>query len=129
MPVCRVLIVDDDPAMCRMLVEEFKERGISAEVAEDVERALRLLEEEHFSAIVSDIEMRPLDGFDLLEAVLKRGATTPVILMSSFAPLGSAREVQEAGGFALLQKPFLPSQLYDLIDRAVAARSGGSPTT
>jgi DNA-binding NtrC family response regulator len=129
MSTCRVLIVDDDPATRRMLVEEFQDRGIGATSAEGVEQALSLLERESFSAIVSDIEMRPQSGFELLEAVSRRGVGPPVILMTAFAPRGKEREVRDAGGFALLEKPFLPAQLSEIIERAVAARPMGSPRT
>jgi len=127
MPSRSVLIVDDDPEMCRMLVEVLQDRGLEAKYAVDVDQALGLLEGEHFSAVVSDIRMSPRDGFELLEAVRRLEAAPPVILMTSFATCGTAHEVREAGAFAFIKKPFLPSQLSDLIERAMAL-ANGAPT-
>jgi len=119
MPSRSVLIVDDDVVMCRMLVEDLRERGFDAEFALDVEQALRLLEDQRFSAVVSDIQMRPRTGFDLLETLRRREAAPPVILMTSVSTPDSAREAREAGAFGFLEKPFLPSRLSDLVDLAV----------
>ena len=119
MPNRSVLVVDDDAMMCRMLVEDLRERGFDAEFALDVEQALHLLASERFGAVVSDIQMAPQSGLELLTALRQRQAAPPVILMTSFSTPDVVREAREAGAFGFLKKPFLPSQLSEIVDSAI----------
>jgi DNA-binding NtrC family response regulator len=119
MPKRSVLVVDDDATMCQMLVEDLRERGFDAKFALGVEQALRLLSSERFGAVVSDVQMAPRSGFELLTALRRRQAAPPVILMTSFSAPGVAREAREAGAFGFLKKPFLPSQLSEIVDSAI----------
>lgn len=64
----RVLIVDDDPAICKLLVKVMAANDLEAVVAGSGEQAMVLLEQESFDAILLDINMDGLDGFDVLSA-------------------------------------------------------------
>ena len=107
-----VLIVDDDPAMCEMLAAQLADAGLDTAVAGGVEEALAALEKRHFSAVVTDLYMTPLTGFDLLE---KSKDGPPVILMSSFASKKIQDEGISRGALAVLRKPFRPDELLELL--------------
>ena len=78
----RVLIVDDDPAICKLLVKVMAANDLEAVVAGSGEQAMVLLEQESFDAILLDINMDGLDGFDVLKRLRGKGIDTPVMIVS-----------------------------------------------
>jgi DNA-binding NtrC family response regulator len=110
-----VLVVDDDPAMCRMLVDCLRDAGIEANAAHGVDEALALHRARLYPVIVSDVRMRPRDGFALLDAVKGCGPHARVILMSSFGSAAAGRRAEDAGAWAYLAKPFDPGELIGLL--------------
>ena len=119
-----VLVVDDERAMALMLVELLEESGQSATAAHGVEEALRCLDGDQFVLIVSDLQMHPLGGMELLEGLRERGLETPVILMSAFPdPEVKARALAN-GARAFLTKPFDPRQLLKLVASLSKAAPG-----
>jgi DNA-binding NtrC family response regulator len=115
----RVLIVDDDSVMREMLVAFLEEYGFAAVAAEDVDLALRTIDDGPVDAVVSDIRMPRKDGFALLRGVNRLGARTPIILMSSFASATTEREALRAGACAFVHKPFAPDELLRPLGRAL----------
>jgi DNA-binding NtrC family response regulator len=116
-----VLLVDDDPAMRRMLLDQLEVLGFRAAAAESVDSALALLRDRAFSAVLTDIHMPEKDGFDLLQAIRASVPSLPVILMTSFGDENTARRAADAGAFASLSKPFQAPELAALLERAVAS--------
>lgn len=118
----RILVVDDDRAMRKMLVEHLHASGFLAEDAAGVDAALLRLRRDPFSAVVSDVQMPARSGFDLLEELQQRIPEVPVILMSSFGTTETARQGLEKGAHAFLAKPFDPEELLELLHEALATR-------
>jgi DNA-binding NtrC family response regulator len=116
-----VLLVDDDAAMCRMLIDQLAELGVEAVAAESVDSALALLRGRAFSAILTDLNMPKKDGFELLRAIHGSASSPPVILMTSFGDESTARRATDAGAFALLSKPFAAPELAALLEQVFKA--------
>jgi len=112
-----VLIVDDDPTMCRMLVDRLEEVGWRAAVALGVEEALARVGDEPYAVVLSDIQMGERDGWDLLRRLRERHSAPPVILMSSFGSTATAMRAREEGAFDYLSKPFDMAELLALLER------------
>jgi len=112
-----VLIVDDDPTMCGMLVERLEEVGWRAAVALGVEEALARVGGEPYSVVLSDIRMGERDGWDLLRHLREQADAPPVILMSSFGSAATAMRARAEGAFDYLSKPFDIADLLALLDR------------
>jgi DNA-binding NtrC family response regulator len=113
-----VLIVDDEAANGRMLVEGLEEAGWKAAAATGVAQAVALLQSGAYWVVVSDIRMDGEDGFALLRAVREGSNPVPVILMSSFGSEQTSQRALAAGAFAYLAKPFPLEQLLPLLERA-----------
>jgi PAS domain S-box-containing protein len=79
----RVLVVDDDLGVCRSLRDILMAEGCEVLVASDGRRALEVLERAPVDAVISDVVMPDLDGYDLF-IELKRRGSTPVILMTGY---------------------------------------------
>jgi DNA-binding NtrC family response regulator len=116
-----VLLVDDDAAMRRMLLDQLEVLGIEAVAAESVDSALALLQDRTFSAVVTDLNMPERDGFDLLREIRGSVPSLPVILMMSFGDECTARQAADAGAFASLSKPFQTPELAALLEQVFGA--------
>ncbi len=110
-----VLVVDDDRAMALMLVDLLRESGQLATAVHSVEEALGCIEKGRFGLIVSDLQMHPLSGVDLLDILEERAVETPVILMSAFPGPEVEGRALAKGARAFLSKPFDTTRLLDLV--------------
>ncbi|MCP5069750.1 MAG: response regulator [bacterium] len=114
-----MLIIDEDAAMCEMLVEVLREQGFESSYAVDVDRALGMLDCEPFGAVVCAAQMSPRSGLEFLDVVSGSEKAPPVIMMTDVGTPDTAGTPGAAGAFAFLKKPFLPSQLSELVERAI----------
>ncbi|HKA90231.1 MAG TPA: EAL domain-containing protein [Haliangiales bacterium] len=101
----RVLVVDDDRQSLRLCSSVLAAAGYQVTTAEDGERASRILADEAFDVVLSDIVMPGLDGLRLLEQVRRRDVDLPVILMTSSPDLDGAIRAVEWGALRYLLKP------------------------
>lgn len=102
----RILIVDDEPNICRLLARYFARLGHKVEIAEQVEEALDLLHPGHFDLVLTDLRLPGGSGLDLLSAVRQRSPGTRTMLMSAHADVYSASAAIEQGVDQLIVKPF-----------------------
>jgi len=79
----RVLVVDDDPGVCRSVRDLLVEEGCNVVMAGGGLEALQILESLTVDLIISDVVMPDLDGYDLFMEVKRRG-NTPVLLMTGY---------------------------------------------
>jgi two-component system nitrogen regulation response regulator NtrX len=115
----RVLIVDDEANIRRMLAALLKSEGFEADEAPNGNSALLLLDQTHPDAILLDLQMPPgPDGLETLRQLRERDASTPVIMMSGKAQLTDAVQAIKQGAFQFLEKPLTPEAVL------VALRSG-----
>ena len=79
----RVLIVDDDPSI-RQIVRVLLERdGVSADIAEDGERAMHMLDENQYDAVVLDLLMPRVDGRGVIAHMNANHIDTPVVVLTA----------------------------------------------
>jgi CheY-like chemotaxis protein len=108
------MVVDDEPAVRRLLALILKNAGYEVLPAEDGESALSLLDEVIPDLMVVDVRLPGMDGIELTRRVKDDGRLhgIPVLLVSAFErPAG----VEEAGAEAFLSKPFDMDALLDLV--------------
>jgi DNA-binding response OmpR family regulator len=100
----RVLIVDDDPAV-RQIVRVLLERdGVSADIAEDGERATKMLEDGDYGVVLLDLLMPRLDGHGVIAYMREHQIETPVIVISAVGD--TATDLDPRLVRIVLQKPF-----------------------
>ena len=78
----KVLVVDDDKAILTMLHKALKSNGIENDLAISGEAALELLEVNQYDLILLDINMRGINGFEVIQRIRSKGLTTPVMVVS-----------------------------------------------
>lgn len=112
-----VLVVDDDPAMVRMLADGLGEAGWAASATTSAREARTLLRAWRFAAVVSDVQIGDGNGFELLHELRGHPCSVPVILMSAFGREEEARRALADGAFAYLRKPFSFADLVALLQQ------------
>lgn len=110
----RVLIVDDDPSILRMLRLVFLADGYEVTTARNGEEALEALGASHPGAIVLDLEMPVMDGREFFRELRARGDQTPVLILSAYGAELARRELKAE---AFVSKPFEPDYLVQEVEK------------
>lgn len=121
----RVLVVDDDPAIRSSLKSALEDQGYAVDCCGDGEQALALLFDQNSASIdvvITDLQMQPMDGAALLQAIRQRSPELPVIMMSAHADTASVVSAMRHGVTHVLDKPFRLKQLLACLAR-IDARS------
>ena len=115
-----VLIVDDEPRILTLLSSLLKTTGIESVSARDGSQALKVLAEQSFDCIVSDIRMAPMDGMELFRTVRVSWPDVPFILLTAYGTVETAIEAMRLGAFDYLNKPFKIDDFLTVVQRAIS---------
>jgi two-component system response regulator AtoC len=115
----KVLVVDDEEPLRRLLKKELSRKGFYVQTAEDGRSALAVLRDEPFDVILLDIVMPGMDGIALLQ-ILKADPASPVIVvLTGRATIETAVEAMKNGAYDYLTKPYKLDELVIVIHRAL----------
>ena len=103
-----VLIVDDDEAVQSVLYKVISSNGLDARVAASGEEALEVTRRYHFDLILLDVNMRGIDGFEVVQELRKRGVKTPIIIVSGRKEDYDTLYGLDIGADDYITKPFNP---------------------
>jgi two-component system response regulator FlrC len=106
MSLATVLIVEDDPALREALSDTLELAGYPVRVAEEGQSALEILRQESVGMVVSDVQMRPMDGHALLREIKTTHPELPVLLMTAYGSIEQAVAAMHDGAVDYLVKPF-----------------------
>ena len=115
----RILIVDDDPTLLRLLGILLREEGFEVVAAESGEQALVQLERKPADLVLSDLRMGGMDGLELFEAVRKRYPALPVIILTAHGTIPEAVDATRRGVFGFIPKPYEHRTLLAEVRRAL----------
>ncbi|MBU2526282.1 MAG: sigma-54 dependent transcriptional regulator [Bacteroidetes bacterium] len=103
----KILIVEDEVSIRRVLVKILKEENENYETAEaaDGQEGLKTIENEDFDLVICDIKMPKMDGVELLEAVKKIKPEIPFVMISGHGDLDTAVQTMRMGAFDYISKP------------------------
>lgn len=121
----KILIADDEKNIREALVKWLTASGFEAKGVENGLAAQRLLQEEAFAAVVSDLRMPGLDGLDLLRWCRNDGPDVPFIMISAHGEIRDAVEAMRLGAKDYLVKPFDPAELDVRLQAALSAHRDG----
>jgi putative two-component system response regulator len=118
----RVLVVDDEPNICRLLQRFLGRIGYTVRTACSVPEALAILEQESFDLVLTDLRLPGPTGLDLLVEVRSRWGGTRTILMSAHADVHAASAAIERGIDQLIVKPFELVDLGARVEESIGRR-------
>ena len=119
----RVLLVDDNSSIRRLLGDLCRASGCVTATASTAEQAVELLGHDEFDVVFSDVRMPGLDGFDLLDAVSERQPSASVVLITGAPSSAEAALGRGRGAYDYLAKPFTSAEVKRLLDRLRSYRT------
>jgi len=119
----RVLVAEDNPINRATLAHQLEQLGCTVATADDGVQALALWRRERFDAVLTDVNMPRLNGYELAATLRREGARVPIIGVTANAMREEEQRCREAGMNAWLVKPIGLRGLWELL-RAHAATAG-----
>jgi nitrogen regulation protein NR(I) len=116
----RILIVDDERNLRRVLAAHLKREGWEVEEAADGVEALDRLAQGPWSLVIADLKMPRLDGLGLLEQVAGQHPDLPVVLITAHGTIENAVSAMKRGAFDYITKPFDQEELLAVVRKALA---------
>lgn len=126
MPVVRVLVVEDDPAISAFLVRGLQEEHYLVDLAEDGPGAECCLRDVQYDAVILDVHLPGRDGFDVCRRLRQDGQDVPVLMLTSRDAVSDRVTGLDAGADDYLVKPFAFDELLARL-RALTRRGIGRP--
>ena len=126
------LLLVDDVADTRFIFRtSFEMAGHSMNLASDGMEALAAVQEHCFDAIIMDLSMPDLDGWQTTQAIrqLPNGAQLPIVIFTAHPERRLNKRAVQVGADHVLQKPMLPSELRAFVENIVAQRDSLQETT
>ena len=124
-----VLIVDDDEAVQTMLCRVIRGNGLEAEMASNGELALEMIAGKTYDLILLDVNMRGMDGFQVVQQLRGRGVQTPIIIVSGRQEDYDTLYGLDVGADDYVTKPFNPVVLGAKVKALIRRSKGGSSNT
>ena len=125
----RILVVEDDATLRRVLYDMLRLKGYDVAAAEDGVEGLRMLEEHRPHLVIADVMLPRLDGFEMVRRMRAMSADVEVLFLSA---LDSAEDVVEgfrSGGHDYLRKPFDMNELLVRIESLLLRTTSAEPKT
>ena len=118
----RVLVVDDEAKMQRVLEIMLKRMGHEVSCASNGIDALKLLQAQPVDLVISDLRMPGMTGIELMQALRELGNEVPVIIMTAYGTIDSAIEAIKLGASDYILRPFEIDALEIIVSRILANR-------
>src|SRR5881397_2220374 len=122
MEPARILVVDDEAAILRLLKEALTQWGYQVTGATSAAEALQALRGDMFDAVITDIRMPDMNGLELLKEIKRHDESVEVVVMTGYPTIASAVEALKVGAFDYLSKPLLLDELRHLMARMTERR-------
>ena len=112
-----ILVVDDDPAFCKTLMDILHSRGYRVETEADPEKVLGHMEQDYKLVVILDLKLGNANGLDVMKAIRAKYPSKPVVLVTGYREemADSIRKGFEIGAYTCLYKPFEMEELFRFI--------------
>ena len=122
----RILIVDDEPGIVKMVSKRLEIEGYEVSSAKDGEEALEMLAGQNPELVILDLMLPKMNGYEVCEKIKsdEHHADVPVILFTAMAQQQDKKHGFECGAEAYVCKPFTTQELLDKIKELLSKKSG-----
>jgi DNA-binding NtrC family response regulator len=115
----KILIIDDDPSLRRVLEYNLQEDGYEVQVAASGGEGLLAFDEHSPSLVITDLKMPGIDGFQVLREIKERSPETLVMIITAFGAVETAVEAMKLGAYDYITKPFNREELKLVVRKAL----------
>lgn len=119
-----VYIVDDDAGLRDATMLFLRVHGLQGRAFPSAQDFLDAYREDWLGCLLLDVKMDGMTGLALQQALIERGATIPVVIVTAFGDVPTARTALKAGAFDFLEKPVENEILLDVVEHAIATHRG-----
>jgi len=123
-----ILIVEDDIDLRDALTDTLAFAGYSVAQAEHGQAAIARMNEQKFRLIISDVQMHPMDGMELLSSI-RQQQDLPVVMMTAYGSIEKAVDAMRLGAADYLVKPFEADELLEVVKRQLPKKNAESKNT
>ncbi len=111
----QILILDDEPIVCKRLKPAFLKAGYEVETYTDSANAMARTLEKNFDIVITDLKMEGMSGMEFLTEVKKQSPRTEIIVITGFATLEASKESFQKGVFNFVAKPFKLTDILEMV--------------
>jgi DNA-binding NtrC family response regulator len=116
----RILVVDDEPNMLRLLKTILMDKtGYEVTTTNNPLEVNKMLQEDHYDLVITDLKMPLVDGIDLIGIVKGIDATMPIIVITAYGTIETAEEAIQKGAYDFITKPFRKETILITMKRAL----------
>lgn len=115
----KILLVDDDPGLLRLLSIRLRAEDYEVEAVESAEKALSVLNRFRPDLVVTDLRMDKMDGIGLLKELQTRAPGLRVLIVTAHGTIPDAVTATQSGAFGFLTKPIDKDELIETVERAM----------
>jgi DNA-binding NtrC family response regulator len=114
-----ILVVDDEAVVLESVKKFLREEDCVVHGVKSAAEALAVMDQIQVDVVITDLMMPHMDGLELMTRIKSRGDSMPVILMTGYATINTARQATELGAFGYVAKPFTRAELKEVVQRAI----------
>ncbi len=115
----KILVCDDEEALCYLLKEQLIEEGFNVDAVYDGKYAIDSIKQKHYDVVLLDLNMREVQGEEVLKFIKDEHPSIEVIILSSQTEMKKAIQCIKAGAYDYIPKPHDPEELILTINRAL----------
>ncbi|MCB0806047.1 MAG: sigma-54-dependent Fis family transcriptional regulator [Bacteroidales bacterium] len=119
----KILIIDDDPYICDLLVKYLARNNFETQGAHKGKEAVELIIKKDFDLILCDYRLPDMDGMEVLKQAKSKNEHLPVIIMTAYAEIATAVKAIKAGAFDYVTKPIQHEEILKTIEKAMAGKT------
>ncbi len=114
----RILVIDDDPVICEVVVETLKNQGYAVDAAQSGNDVSKFLSVKTYPIVLCDILLPDTNGLELMSEIKEMNPDTFVILFTGHASVDLAKEAIRQGAYDFITKPFTSNEIIEAVQRA-----------
>jgi DNA-binding NtrC family response regulator len=118
----KILVVEDDESLRRVMQVQLEKAGHQVTVAGDVRQALEILRQEPQDVVISDLNLPGESGLELLKNIRAEHPKTATIMVTAYGSVASAVSAMKVGAYDYLTKPVHPYELRALVQRVIESQ-------
>jgi DNA-binding NtrC family response regulator len=116
----RIMVIDDENIVGKMLKSSFEKDGYVVEAFLDAKPALAKLKEEKFHVVITDLKMRGIDGMEVLNTIKRESPEIKVIMITAYASMDAAVEAFRSKVDDFLAKPINIADLKAIVKKLLS---------
>ena len=115
----KILIVDDEEGMRRLLRRVLSREGFETSAAGSGAEALQMVGSDQFDLVITDVKMPGMDGVELLKELYAFDPSLPVVVITAYGTVESAVQALRAGAYDYITKPFETDEIKLTVAKAL----------